>query len=206
MPFDDDLNYFYLYLKEYIESNYALDIERGDTKRLTRPIMEKVMAQIRDARLIIADITGANANVLYEVGLAHAQKKPILFLSQDSPEDAPIDVRHFDIISYRTGDSDQLLKELNVALREELAEQFADFFDRATELLTELNSTQGTSISAASKDVFHQRIGRATSSQRTPRVDDAAAIAEFLLPKIVEDSTDMSVIRSLTAWMDTKYE
>ena len=206
MPFSKELNYFYLYLKKHIESNYALDVERGDTKQLTQPIMQKVMEEIARSRLIIADITGDNPNVMYEVGLAHAKKRPVLFLTQDPPEQAPIDLRHFDLITYSLDDADGLISQLDRALREELAEQFADLYERACGLLDELNASKGSALTAVSKDIFHSRLSPIISTQRMPPDQDEVALAELLLPRVVQDSTDMRVIRTLAAWMDDRFE
>ncbi|MES9943792.1 MAG: hypothetical protein ABW080_02405 [Candidatus Thiodiazotropha sp.] len=206
MPFKEELNYFYLYLKKHIESNYALEVERGDRKCLTRPVMHKINALIRDARLVIADISGANPNVMYEVGLAHAAKKPVLFLTQDPPEEAPFDLRQFDFISYDLADADGLIRQLDLALQEELVDQFSNLYEQACLLLEELNASKSTAISAVSRDIFHQRISPIISLQRLPVDGDEEALAEILLPRVVMDSTDMQVIRTIAAWMDDQYE
>ncbi len=206
MPFDEGLNYFYLYLKKHLESNYALEVERGDTKRLTRPLLQKIAEQIRRSRLVIADISGANPNVMYEVGLAHAEKKPVLFLTQDSPESAPVDLRQFDFISYELGDADSLLRQLDVALREELADQFAGLYEKACALLDRVNADCAAGIAPVAKDVFHQRISPVLSTQRSRIGGDEAAAAEVLLPLIVPDSTDMQIIRTLASWMDEHFD
>jgi hypothetical protein len=205
MPFADRWHYFYLYLKKHIEATYAMDVERGDTQRLTLPVAQKIAGQIQRARLVIADLSGANPNVMYEVGVAHALKKPVIFLSQDAPEAAPFDVRHFDFITYRLGDDDGLLRHLDQALQAELAEHFGDLYERACALLEELNRTRGTGLAEVSRDVFHQRIGALLNSQRLPRDDDEPGVAEVLLPRIVRDSTDMKAIRAITAWMDERF-
>ena len=44
----------------------------------TGSIMFKVVRSIAEAPVVVADLTGANANVYYEVGLAHAFRRPVL--------------------------------------------------------------------------------------------------------------------------------
>ncbi|HEU4456022.1 MAG TPA: hypothetical protein VFR81_23350, partial [Longimicrobium sp.] len=71
MPFRPELNFFFLYLKHYLEKEYGLRVERGDAKILTKPLMEKIREQILRADLVIGEVTDGNPNVFYELGLAH---------------------------------------------------------------------------------------------------------------------------------------
>jgi hypothetical protein len=117
MPFRPELNFFFLYLKRHLEERFSLHVERGDAKVLTRPLMDKIREQILRADLIIGDVTGANPNVFYELGLAHASGKPVIFLTQDPPEQAPVDIRPFEFIRYDLGQHEELLARLNNAVR-----------------------------------------------------------------------------------------
>ena len=91
MPFRPELNYFFLYLKKYLEETHRIQVERGDTNFLTKELLKKIAEQISNASFPIADITGNNANVFFELGIAHEKDKPIVFLTQDDPRDAPVD-------------------------------------------------------------------------------------------------------------------
>jgi hypothetical protein len=86
----------------------------GDLKT-SREIMDHVWTGIRRADVVIADITRQNANVFYEIGLAHALGKEVILLSQD-PE-APFDIRAHRRITYRAEDLASLAKELEEAFR-----------------------------------------------------------------------------------------
>ena len=46
-------------------------------------VMEQIRTAIQQSRICIADVTGNNPNVLYEIGLAHATKKPLILLAQE---------------------------------------------------------------------------------------------------------------------------
>ena len=52
---------------------------------------EWVLDQIKTAKLVIADVTGGNPNVLYELGFAHAMQKPVLIITQDL-DSAPVSI------------------------------------------------------------------------------------------------------------------
>jgi len=51
--------------------------------------------------VIVADVSGKNPNVNYELGLAHAFGKPAVIISQRA-EDVPFDYRHLRVIIYDT--------------------------------------------------------------------------------------------------------
>jgi len=77
-------------------------------------IVEQVWQQLRRAETIVADLTGRNANVFYEVGLAHALGKQIIFITQDSDQ-LPFDVSTSRCIKYLKDDLVTLQKELERA-------------------------------------------------------------------------------------------
>ena len=56
--------------------------------------------QIRDAHIVVADMTGQNANVYYEVGYAHGIDKKRVVLLAKSAEDLPADLRNLNHIIY----------------------------------------------------------------------------------------------------------
>ena len=72
----------------------GLDFVNTDT------IREKVSTHIRDASLCIADLSGKNENVYYEVGLCHAFCKPILFITSDNNLEVAADLRGIEVPKY----------------------------------------------------------------------------------------------------------
>jgi cytochrome P450 len=56
------------------------------------------------ARTVLADLTGLNPNVMYEVGLAHALGIPS-FLISNSLDDLPFDLRALRVLEYDQSDS-----------------------------------------------------------------------------------------------------
>lgn len=51
-------------------------------------ILEEIVRSIRDAHLIIADLTDGNPNVCYELGIAHALGKRVFLVSEDPKANA----------------------------------------------------------------------------------------------------------------------
>ncbi|MEO5370107.1 MAG: AAA family ATPase [Magnetococcus sp. DMHC-1] len=62
-------------------------------------IMPLVRHQIIQARVVVAVLTGANPNVMYELGLAHAAKKQVL-LFQSREEQLPFDLHAIHVLKY----------------------------------------------------------------------------------------------------------
>jgi len=101
MPFGpEDLQVVYEdYVKPTIEENCALRCIRGDDMFGSGVIIDDVLQAIAKAEIIIADLTGRNANVFYEIGIAHATDKPVLLMTQ-SRDDVPFDLRHRRVLVY----------------------------------------------------------------------------------------------------------
>jgi hypothetical protein len=64
-----------------------------------REIVEDIWELICTARLIVADVTGRNPNVFYELGICHTLGKEVIVVTQ-SPADVPFDIRHRRFIEY----------------------------------------------------------------------------------------------------------
>lgn len=54
---------------------------------------ERILPLVENASLIVADITGNDPNVMYELGLAHGLKKQVLVLVQKGEGSVPSDLR-----------------------------------------------------------------------------------------------------------------
>jgi hypothetical protein len=72
---------------------------RGDDLFTPTDILVDIWHSINTADFVIADITGRNANVLYELGIAHTLAKPVLIVSRNAA-DIPIDLGTRRVILY----------------------------------------------------------------------------------------------------------
>src|SRR5215208_2752863 len=80
-PFKPDLHYFSLYIQQYIERKPGYQCERADSKYLATSVPTKIDDYIQKANVIIADCSGSNANVFYELGKAHAFGKMVILIT-----------------------------------------------------------------------------------------------------------------------------
>lgn len=99
MPFNEDLKLVYrVHLRE-VAKELGLSIRRADDVFTTHAVMVDVWEGIYGARAIIADCTGRNPNVFYEIGMAHVLGKPLVLITQNN-QDMPFDIAHIRYITY----------------------------------------------------------------------------------------------------------
>jgi hypothetical protein len=107
------------WLDDYYDEIYVPAIEASGLQAhraddLFRPstIVNDIWAYTKNAKLLIADLSGKNPNVFYELGLAHALAKPAVLVAE-SIEDIPFDLRALRVIIYDKNAPDwgSLLKE-----------------------------------------------------------------------------------------------
>jgi hypothetical protein len=113
----------------YYEEVYKPAIEAAGLKPhraddLNRPssIINDIWDLTRGARVLLADLTGRNPNVFYELGLAHAIAKPVVLVA-DSIESVPFDLRGLRTLIYDRNAPDwgpTLSKNIEKSLREVL--------------------------------------------------------------------------------------
>jgi hypothetical protein len=82
----------------------GLEAVRADAEIFgTGKIIDQVWRGINAAKVLVAELTTRNANVFYELGLAHALKKPLVLVSSNE-SDVPFDLRHIRVIYYDVSD------------------------------------------------------------------------------------------------------
>jgi hypothetical protein len=101
MPFDVEFNELYVFIKKQIEKDSSFQVFRADDLVNQQNILKDIVQSINISDLIIADLTDLNANVFYELGLAHALRKNVILLTQDIQE-LPFDLRSYRVIEYST--------------------------------------------------------------------------------------------------------
>ena len=98
MPFAQELQPVFEAVSE-AATKYGLRAYRADSVVAAGSIIDQIYDAITGAGLIVADLTGGNQNVMYELGLAKAMNKKTLLLSQDVSS-LPFDIAHQRVLSY----------------------------------------------------------------------------------------------------------
>jgi hypothetical protein len=70
----------------------GLEPYRADLDLSPGAITPKMLGELLDARLVIADLTGLNPNVFYELGITHSFARPLISIA-DSSRSLPFDAR-----------------------------------------------------------------------------------------------------------------
>jgi hypothetical protein len=109
MPFAKEFDDIYKLGIQAAAKDFGIVAERVDEQIFSETMLERIYRQIDAADFIIADMTGRNPNVFYEVGYAHAKGKLCTLLTQTS-DDIPFDLKHHRHLVYRN--SIQTLREL----------------------------------------------------------------------------------------------
>jgi len=99
MPFGTYFDGYYADVIRPALTSTGIACVRADEIYGTGVIVEDIHKEIARADICLADVTGRNPNVSYELGMAHALRKPVLLLTQDIA-DVPFDYRHLRLISY----------------------------------------------------------------------------------------------------------
>ncbi len=100
MPFIDELAPIYQDHIKRVAKRLELSVKRGDDVFSAGEVMKDVWDSICNAKVVIADCTGRNPNVFYEMGLAHTVGKPIILITQNA-DDVPFDLRSIRYIAYK---------------------------------------------------------------------------------------------------------
>jgi hypothetical protein len=101
MPFRKDLDdvYFYGIRQPFERAGFV--VARADEMQFTGGVLDHIFKAIKEADVVIADMTDANPNVYYEVGFAHAMNKKVVLVTS-SIESLPFDLRGMRHIAYET--------------------------------------------------------------------------------------------------------
>lgn len=104
MPFAPPLGDYYSQIFEPAINKAGLAAIRADNDIFgTGKIIDQIWTGINQAKVLIAELTLRNPNVYYELGIAHALKKPVVLVCSNE-EDVPFDLKHIRVIYYNIYD------------------------------------------------------------------------------------------------------
>ena len=100
MPFQEEFFEMYEMLKIEFADNYEFTNagEEGNQQNILRDIIEPIY----QSDIVIADLTGLNPNVMYELGIAHTFNKKTIVITKDDLEQLPFDLKQYRAKDYST--------------------------------------------------------------------------------------------------------
>ena len=119
MPFAKDLQEVYKYGIQPAVESAGFQCCRADDALGPRNIIREIVRNLFNADAIVADLTNSNANVFYELGVAHAISNKTVMICAKSNDQLPFDLFSYHVIFYdRTIDG--IRKTLYDTLRDTL--------------------------------------------------------------------------------------
>lgn len=122
---------------------------------LFRPstIVNDIWAFTNKARIILADLTGKNPNVFYELGLAHALAKPAVLVTE-TMDDVPFDLRALRVLEY-----DKNQPDWGVALERKISRSIEEVLESPAEavlpaFLSVSSSSKRTTVTPERKELL----------------------------------------------------
>ena len=121
MPFSREFDDVYVTIREAVDTVQDVptpDIVRLDDIVSPGQITEDLIRELNESQICIADLTGRNPNVMWEVGYAMATQKPVITITQD------LNSLPFDLVVKRTIEYDR--RSLHETLKKKLSEAFRE--------------------------------------------------------------------------------
>lgn len=98
-----------------------MKVDRSDRDATPGPITSRILRSILASKVVVADLTGSNPNVFYELSFAHSFGLPVVILI-DKAENLPFDVKNERVISL--GDDGAIGMQQGEVAKRRLRESF----------------------------------------------------------------------------------
>ena len=185
MPFREDLTEIYEnYIKIPLEQEGHI-VKRADDIFKSSPIMEDVIHQIKISDVIIADLSGKNPNVFYELGRAHEANKFVIQISQQ--DHLPFDTRHIRTILYSDDPegykclTDNLKKYVKTIQKELQINEIIDNLEVSREYIEAIQYSR--MLSEWEDELSPKQVSRvAETAYDNPQVYESYRTREYLQP------------------------
>jgi len=123
MPINNRFQGVYNEIKQVV-SNNGVKCVRADEIFSQNVIMEDIWMYINKAAIVIADISEQNANVFYEIGIAHTLGKKIVLIRDEKDSVVPFDIHHWRHYIYRNtlDGREDLRNKIDAAIKHAMSE------------------------------------------------------------------------------------
>lgn len=123
MPFGEEWSDEIFDVLQDISNITNCKLIRTDILFETNEIIDDIWREINRAEIIIADITNHNANVFYEIGIAHTLGKRVILIRKDDGQETPFDIKLWRYYDYNLSPTKvKIFKEKMITLINKLLE------------------------------------------------------------------------------------
>ena len=161
---DIDFNRIYMNALEPAIDDAGMDAIRADEERVGGIIHKPMFERLLLCDYAVADLTTANANVFYELGVRHTARPRTTLTIFAKNQPIPFDVNFLRSLPYDLGKNNVFGDEEASRLRDQVAEKLRDLRDLTVNqapvdspLFTLLSGWQPGDISRLKTDVFRDR-------------------------------------------------
>jgi hypothetical protein len=194
------------------EARYA--VERADEDKHPGAITPRILSKIIGADLVLADLSGYNPNVFYELAAAHGYHKPVVHL-QKSDERAAFDVKDMRIIRYQLADPDKLEQAVaDLRIQAEVALDSPGVIETpltATGKFQALDQSADPQAEVAERlAAIEKQLSTRLAGGRAPRVrtvEDTFAVARWIEARVDASDFSAEILQDLktdltSSWFD----
>lgn len=147
MSFDDQYFHLFSHIQAIAAQYGAYAVRADESSNVIKKIRPGIFSKIRDAVLVVGEISSGSPNVLYEIGWAHAMGKPTLLVAEEDA-DIPFDLNDYLVLKYDASMSPTMLRRyLEAEFRKHLQEA-----EKTVNLRQPLVEVLGSIEDVASKD------------------------------------------------------
>lgn len=100
MPFEDEFFESYEMLKEHFDDEF--EFSHAGEEDNQQNILADIITPIYNSEIVLADLTGLNPNVMYELGIAHSFNKKTIIITRDNLNTLPFDLKQYRAKNYST--------------------------------------------------------------------------------------------------------
>lgn len=123
MPFSAEYDDVYLVAMSYAAESVNAVCKRVDYEGFSGDVVSEIKRLIQRSIAVIADISESKSNVLYEVGYAHALRRPTIHICSTPLSSLPFDIRNWNTLEYSKGQTFKLREELSERLKDVLTRE-----------------------------------------------------------------------------------
>ena len=110
MPFEEKFQTIYYNVLKPLIDSLGYSASKADENLKIGTVIDQIQQYIRNAILVIADVSGKNPNVFYELGYAHGLNKNVLIIT-NNPKDVPFDISHIRYFQYSFNPNFDIMKQ-----------------------------------------------------------------------------------------------